>query len=173
MRLQGPFCVTRRRIMVMKRSRDALLRPNSGLRDRYTKSFESCFHTRIGFLTLHPCRHGTTSLPRQSFEQTTQPNSRQTQLLVDDKPCACIQRAMMLSRRNLSALVGDVVRNTIKTLAEAEWRAEMEHRLCSDIRKSEKKVNTAAESSSSLPSRDTTAVHMSRNLGKKQESRHR
>jgi len=68
---------------------------------------------------------------------------------------------MMLSKRNLSALVGNVVRNTIETLAEAEWRAEMEHRLCGDVRHSEKKVNTAADA----------AVQMSREAVEKPESR--
>jgi len=50
---------------------------------------------------------------------------------------------MMLSKRNLSALIGDVVRNTLEILAQAEWRAEMEHRLCGGNRHSTKKLNTS------------------------------
>ena len=67
---------------------------------------------------------------------------------------------MMLSKRNLSALVGDVVRNTMETLAEAEWRAEMEHRLCRDLRHPEKKMNAAADA----------VVQMSRKSIEKPES---
>ena len=82
-----------------------------------------------------------------------------------------IIRGMMVSKWSLSSFVAEVVRNAVEVLAQAEWKAEMEHRLCSGIRPSMTKVNTADHSSDeALPIRGT-AIHMPRISVEKLKSR--
>ena len=78
---------------------------------------------------------------------------------------------MMVSKWSLSAFVGDAVRNAVGVLAEAEWKAEIEYRLCGDKRQSMTKVDTEADFSHEPFLLSGAAIHRPWTSVEKQKSR--
>jgi len=78
---------------------------------------------------------------------------------------------MMVSKWSLSAFVGDAVRNAVGVLAEAEWKAEMDDRLCGDKNQSMTELDTEADFSHEPFLLSGVAIHRPWTSVEKEKSR--